>query len=32
LGIDHDRPIFDHNGIPRCLTDVHGHIIRSIIA
>ncbi len=32
LGLDHERLSFYHNGIPRRLTDVHGHVIRDIIA
>ena len=32
LGIDHERLTFYHNGINRRLTDVHGHVIRDILA
>lgn len=32
LGIDHTRLTFRHNGIDRRLTDVHGHVIRELIA
>ena len=32
LGIDHERLIFRHNGIDRRLTDVHGHVVREILA
>lgn len=32
LGIDHERLTFYHNGIQRRLTDVHGHVIREILA
>ena len=32
LGLDHERLTFYHNGIERRLTDVHGHIIRDILA
>ena len=32
LGIDHERLTFRHNGINRRLTDVHGHVIREIVA
>jgi hypothetical protein len=32
LGIDHTRLAFRHNGIDRRLTDVHGHVIREILA
>jgi hypothetical protein len=32
LGIDHTRLTFYHNGIQRRLTNVHGHVIRDILA
>lgn len=32
LGIDHKRLTFRHNGIDRRLTDVHGEVIREVIA
>lgn len=32
LGIDHTRLTFRNNGIDRRLTDVHGHVIRDIVA
>lgn len=32
LGIDHERLTFYHNGIQRRLTDVHGSIVRDILA
>jgi hypothetical protein len=32
LGIDHERLTFYHNGIRRRLTNVHGHVIRDILA
>jgi len=32
LGIDHERLTFYHNGIARRLTDVHGHVVREILA
>lgn len=32
LGIDHQRLTWYHNGIQRRLTDVHGHVIRPILA
>ena len=32
LGIDHTRLTVRHNGLDRRLTDVHGHVIREIIA
>ena len=32
LGLDHTQLTFYHNGIQRRLTDVHGHIIKEILA
>lgn len=32
LGLDHQRLTFYHNGIRRRLTDVHGHVIKEILA
>jgi hypothetical protein len=32
LGIDHTRLTFYHNGIQRRLTNVHGHVIKDILA
>lgn len=32
LGIDHEKLSFRHNGIDRRLTDVHGKVIRDILA
>ena len=32
LGIDHERLTFRHHGIDRRLTDVHGHVVRDILA
>lgn len=32
LGLDHERLTFYHNGIERRLTDVHGHVIKDILA
>jgi hypothetical protein len=32
LGIDHEKLTFRHNGIDRRLTDVHGHVIKQILA
>ena len=32
LGLDHERLTFYHNGIQRRLTDVHGHVIKEILA
>ena len=32
LGIDHTKLSWYHNGIQRRLTDVHGHVIKALIA
>ena len=32
LGIDHTRLTYRHNGIDRRLTDVHGHVIKDVLA
>jgi hypothetical protein len=32
LGIDHEKLTYRHNGIDRRLTDVHGHVIKEILA
>jgi hypothetical protein len=32
LGIDHERLTFRHNGVDRRLTDVHGRVLREILA
>ncbi|HWL10829.1 MAG TPA: DUF1501 domain-containing protein [Planctomicrobium sp.] len=32
LGLDHERLTYYHNGLQRRLTDVHGNVIRSILA
>jgi hypothetical protein len=32
LGLDHERLSYYHNGIERRLTDVHGHVIKDILA
>jgi hypothetical protein len=32
LGIDHERLTYSHNGVQRRLTNVHGHVIREILA
>jgi len=32
LGIDHERLTYYHNGIERRLTNVHGHVVRDILA
>jgi hypothetical protein len=32
LGLDHERLSFYHNGTERRLTDVHGHVIRELLA
>lgn len=31
LGLDHEALTFEHNGVQRRLTDVHGHVIRQIL-
>ena len=32
LGVDHKRLIYRQNGIDRRLPDVHGHIVKEILA
>jgi hypothetical protein len=32
LGLDHERLTYYHNGTNRRLTDVHGHVIREVLA
>ena len=32
LGIDHERLTYYHNGVDRRLTDVHGHVVRGVLA
>ncbi len=32
LGIDHERLVYQHNGADRRLTDVHGHVIHSLLS
>jgi hypothetical protein len=32
LGLDHEKLTWYHNGINRRLTDVHGHVLRSLLA
>ncbi|NJM55453.1 MAG: DUF1501 domain-containing protein [Verrucomicrobiae bacterium] len=32
LGLDHTRLTYYHNGLERRLTDVHGHVIRDVLA
>jgi uncharacterized protein (DUF1501 family) len=32
LGIDHERLSFYHNGIQRRLTNVHGHVVKDVLA
>jgi uncharacterized protein (DUF1501 family) len=32
LGLDHERLSFYHNGIERRLTDVHGHLVKQVLA
>ena len=32
MGLDHERLSFYHNGLERRLTNVHGHVIKDILA
>lgn len=32
LGLDHERLTFYHNGAARRLTDVHGHVVKAVLA
>jgi hypothetical protein len=32
LGFDHERLTWYHSGLPRRLTDVHGGVIRGVLA
>ncbi|MEO0444971.1 MAG: DUF1501 domain-containing protein, partial [Verrucomicrobiota bacterium] len=32
LGLDHERLSYYHNGIERRLTNVHGHVVKDVIA
>ncbi|MEW6305821.1 MAG: DUF1501 domain-containing protein [Verrucomicrobiota bacterium] len=32
LGLDHEKLAFRHNGADRRLTDVHGHVVREVLA
>jgi uncharacterized protein (DUF1501 family) len=32
LGLDHERLSYYHNGIERRLTDVHGHVVKDVLA
>jgi hypothetical protein len=32
LGLDHEKLTYYHNGAQRRLTDVHGHVIKNILA
>ena len=32
LGLDHERLTYYHNGINRRLTDVHGQVIKNVLA
>jgi hypothetical protein len=32
LGLDHTKLTFYHNGIQRRLTDVHGQVVKEILA
>jgi hypothetical protein len=31
LGLNHEALTFEHNGIQRRLTDVHGHVVKEIL-
>ena len=31
LGLDHTRLTYQHNGVDRRLTDVHGHVLRDLL-
>ena len=31
LGLDHERLTFRHNGVDRRLTDVHGHVLKTLL-
>jgi hypothetical protein len=32
MGLDHERLTYYHNGLNRRLTDVHGHVIKDVVA
>jgi hypothetical protein len=32
LGLDHEKLSFYNNGVQRRLTDVHGHVLRDMVA
>ena len=32
LGLDHERLTYDHNGLERRLTDVHGNVVEGVLA
>jgi len=32
MGLDHEKLTYYYNGLDRRLTDVHGHVIRDILA
>jgi hypothetical protein len=32
LGVDHERLTYYHNGSNRRLTDVHGHVLKGVLA
>ena len=32
LGLDHEKLTYYHNGIQRRLTNVHGHVVKSLLA
>jgi hypothetical protein len=32
MGLDHERLSFYHNGLERRLTNVHGHVVKEVLA
>ncbi|TWU32227.1 hypothetical protein Poly41_57120 [Novipirellula artificiosorum] len=32
MGLDHERLTYYHNGLERRLTNVHGHVVRDVLA
>lgn len=32
MGLDHERLSYYQNGIERRLTDVHGHVVKAVLA
>ena len=32
MGLDHERLTFYHNGLERRLTNVHGHVVKQVLA